>query len=297
MRVGLFTDGLSVRQFDDVLDWLATELPEIACIELGTGGYSPAPHCQLDDLLARVSARHELSTKLSAHGLELVALNVSGNPLQDPNHDRALRETIRLAPLLGVDRIVCMSGGLPELEGGVWFPALEEGLTKYWEDRVLPYWAEISELAAKESEGLRLCFELEPGAAVFNVSTFERVMTLGGNLAVNIDPSHFFWQSIDPLAAIKRLGERVGYAHGKDTLIDIKRIGLDGVLDRSTWRYATVGTGHDTAWWQAFIRELQTSGYEGPISIEFEDPLELPEESIASAARFLMTAAGKSMAP
>ena len=290
MRVGLFTDALADEPLEDVLDWLAAELPEVRDVELGTGGYSPARHCDRERLLADAGAQSELLAALEARGLRLATLNVSGNPLEIDDHDRALRETIRLAGALGVDRIVCMSGGRAALAGAGWFPELEDETERYWEERVLPYWHGVSVLAREEGESLRLCFELEPGAAVFNVSTFERVAQAGANLAVNLDPSHFFWQSIDPLAAVRRLGDRVGFAHGKDTVADPARLALDGVLDRTAWRYATVGHGHDLGWWRAFVDELRHAGYDGPVSIEYEDPLVDARQSIVEATRLLVEA-------
>ena len=193
---------------------------------------------------------------------------------------------MEIAGELGVDRVVCMSGGRAELSGGAWFPGVEDGVERYWQERVLPYWREISELAARQP-GHRLCFELEPGAAVYNTSTFERVAEVGSNLDVNLDPSHFFWQSIDSLAVIERLGGRVGFAHGKDTVVDAARFGLDGALDRKAWRYATVGDAHDATWWRAFVVALQTAGYDHVVSIEYEDDLVPAAASISRAALVL----------
>jgi sugar phosphate isomerase/epimerase len=288
LRVGLFTDAFGEWPLEAVLDWLAEELPDVRDVEIGTGGYSPAPHCDRRSLLESKRARDGFLAALESRGMRLAALNVSGNPLEVDDHDRALRDTIRLAPLLGCDRIVCMSGGRPALSGAGWFPELEDETERFWTDRVLPYWQAVSALAAEESDVLRLCFELEPGSAVFNVSTFERVREAVANLAVNLDPSHFFWQSIDPLAAVRRLKDRVSFAHGKDTVVQPDRVGLDGVLDRNAWRYATVGHGHDPAWWRAFVAELVAAGYEGPISIEYEDEFVEPERSIVEAARLLV---------
>ena len=107
---------------------------------------------------------------------------------------------------------------------------------------------------------------------------------------MNLDPSHFFWQSIDPLEAVRRLGGRIGYAHGKDTVLDRERVALDGVIDRTAWRYATVGQGHDVDWWRSFASALGAAGYDGPVSIEYEDPTVPPEESIVESARILAAA-------
>jgi sugar phosphate isomerase/epimerase len=275
MRLGLFTDAFADRPLGEALDWLAEAFPEIRDLEIGTGGYSPAPHSNdLAEALAR--------------GYRIAALNVSGNPLEVAEHDRALREAVRLAGEFGVERVVCMSGGDPKLSGGGWFPGVEDATEVYWQERVLPYWTELARL-----EGVRLCLELEPGSAVYNVSTFERLAVLGPSIAVNLDPSHFFWQGIDPLVAARRFGERIGWAHGKDTFLDAERLSLDGGLDRGSWRYTTVGHGHDLDWWARFLDALAEAGYDGVVSIEFEDELVAAEESVAESARLLEQALGR----
>lgn len=285
MRIGLFTDAFADRSLDEVLGWLTADLPSVQDIEIGTGAYSPAPHCDLYELLTDEGAREAWRSSLG--GVRLSALNVSGNPLEVPAHDRALRDTITLAALLGVDRVVCMSGGRAELSGGAWFPGVEDAVESYWSQRVLPYWTELSGLAAAEHPALKLCFELEPGAAAFNVSTLERLLTVGSNLHANLDPSHFFWQAIDPLAAVRRLAGRIGFAHGKDTVLDDGLVALDGVLDRRTWRYATVGHGRGVDWWREFVDELRRAGYDDVVSIEYEDPLVPAAPSVVEAANVL----------
>jgi sugar phosphate isomerase/epimerase len=284
LRIGLFTDAFPEQSLEQVLEWLAAELPAVRDVEIGTGGYSPAPHCDRAKLLANQAARDEWLASLG--DFRLAALNVSGNPLESPEHDAALRDTIVLAGLLGVDRIVCMSGGRPELSGAAWFPGVEDAVERYWADRVVPYWREIVHSAAD----LRLCFELEPGAAAFNVSTLERLLELGPNLTVNLDASHFFWQSIDPIAVVRRLAGRIGFAHGKDTVLEAERVAVDGVLDRSAWRYATVGHGRGVEWWRTFVEELQKAGYDEVLSIEYEDPLVPAEASVVEAAGLLTNA-------
>ena len=88
-------------------------------------------------LLASAAARGEWLDQMAARGLRVAALNVWGNPLHPDaavarQHDRDLRDSIRLAALLGVDRIVAMAGcpaadgGLtPHFAGGGWLPYLE----------------------------------------------------------------------------------------------------------------------------------------------------------------------------
>ena len=275
MQLGLFTDALADRPLPDVLDWLSAAVPEVRVLEIGLGGYSSAPH------------RDDLGVA-TARGYAVGALNASGNPLADPEHDRTVREAIALAANLGVGRVVCMSGGDPRFSGGGWFPGLEEGIEREWEEDVLPYWREVGALA--ERAGVRLCFELEPGSAAYNTSTFERLAEVSPAIALNLDPSHFFWQGIDSLAVARRVGDRIGWAHGKDTVVDGARVAYDGVLDRGAWRYAAVGSERAASWWRSFARELRAGGYDDVISIEVEDDTMTAEEAVLRSAIVLAEA-------
>ena len=118
-------------------------------------------------------------------------------------------------------------------------------------------------------------------AMVFQSYALYPHMTIADNIGINMDPSHFWWQGIDPLTVIERLGDRIGYSHGKDTLVHPDRVRRDGVLHfappagdpgRAPWHFAAVGEGHDTAIWTELIGALQAAGYDDVISIEHEDP-------------------------
>lgn len=296
------------RSFEEVARWSArTGL--IQDLEIGVGGYSGAPHCNIDELLNNAPARQEWQAVAGDLGLGISALNVSGNPLH-PNaevarrHDSDLRQAIRLAAMLGVNRVVAMSGcpgaaasdrSAPHFSGGGWLPDLERIAEWQWRERVAPYWIEMSAFARSEHPALMICFELHPGTFVFNFETFSRIRQLGSNLGVNLDPSHFFWQSMDPLAIIQAVGDRIGHVHGKDTTIHEKRLALNGFLDNRwpnppddmPWNFATVGRGHDQEWWSRFVGLLRDQGFSGTISIEYEDPFVPVEESVLESARLL----------
>jgi sugar phosphate isomerase/epimerase len=144
-----------------------------------------------------------------------------------------------------------------------------------------------------------VCFELHPGTFVFNFETFTKVSELGTNLGVNLDPSHFFWQSMDPLAIAQAVGDRIGHVHGKDTMLNQQRLALNGMLDNRwpnppdemPWNFATVGRGHDVEWWGRFVGLLRDQGFSGTISIEYEDPFVPVEESVLESAQLLCTLA------
>ncbi len=312
MRIGLFTDALPDRPLTEVMDWLREAAPQVSRIEIGTGGYSPAPHADRKLLLEDAGARERWHAAIRERGFELSALNVSGNPLHpDPDvakeHDAALRDTIRLAALLGVDRVVAMSGcpgagpedrTAPHFAAGGWLPDLEKVADRQWDDVVLPYWAGMAEFARSEHPGALICFELHPGTYVYNSATFGKAREIAPNLGVNLDPSHFFWQGMDALAVVRAVGDRIGHSHGKDTLEIPANKALNGMLDNRwpgvpaemPWNFATVGRGRDVEWWTEFVRTLASKGFDGTISIEFEDPFVPVEDSIVEAAAALETA-------
>jgi sugar phosphate isomerase/epimerase len=308
LRIGLLTDAMPDRTLEEVAGWCArTGL--IQDLEIGVGGYSVAPRCDLDELLNNAKARRQWQAVADHAGLGISALNVSGNPLH-PNpeiaerHDADLRKAIRLAAALGVNRVVAMSGcpgagasdrSAPHFSGGGWLPDLERIADWQWRERVAPYWSAVSAFARSEHPQLMVCLELHPGTFVFNFETFTRISELGSNLGVNLDPSHFFWQSIDPLAIVQAVGDRIGHVHGKDTTVNPQRVALNGMLDNRwpnppdemPWNFATVGRGHDQEWWGRFVGLLDDQGFSGTISIEYEDPFLPAEESVLESAQLL----------
>src|SRR5712691_1973059 len=106
MKIGMITDSLGELSFDALLD-TAAELG-IERLEFAGGNWSSAPHLALDAMLDSAAARREFAAKLSDRGIEISALNCSGNPVHPGEHGRrhddVTRETIRLAGLMGVER-------------------------------------------------------------------------------------------------------------------------------------------------------------------------------------------------
>ena len=313
MRIGVLLEAFLDRPLEDVLELLAEGCPEVTDVEVGVGGFAPAPHCDVARLLQDSAAREQWLAGIVERGFRVSALNVSGNPL-DPDratgarHDRELRDAIRLSALLGIDRVVAMAGcpaGIPgertaHFDAGGWLPYLAGVYERQWGEAVQPYWEEISALAAAEHPSLVVCLELHPGSAAYNVETLERIAALGPNIAANLDPSHLFWQQMDPLAVAERLGDRVGHAHAKDVVFNAGPLGLNGLLDHrwtptdsnASWTFAAAGRGHDEAWWRAFLEAVARCGVE-TISIEHEDPLFSAEQSVAASASTLAAARGE----
>ena len=237
-------------------------------------------------LLSSAEARARLARDVDEADLALVALNASGNPLHpDPNvgaaHRQALRRAVSLAAELGVQRVVAMSGcpGRPGTEGGSWpvfagggLPDMEGLWATQFERTIAPFWHEFSAWAANVAPGVLICLELHPGTSIYNAASFECLREVTqDNVAVNLDPSHFWWQGIDPVATIERLDGAIGFVHGKDTLLHPDRIAVHGVLEfrwpsapeTMPWHFCAVGRGRPVSEWAALLRALADHGYHG----------------------------------
>jgi len=304
MRVGVFTDSTAHLPLETALD--RYQAWGITAIELGTGNFSPAPHLNLGDMLRDAAARRHLKESLARRGMVLSALNCSGNPIHPrpdvAQHDAGVvRDTIRLAEALGVDRVVTMSGcpgspgsAHPNWVTYAWPPDFAELLAWQWDEVIVPFWSQTAALAREH--GAMLCLEMHPCMSVHNTASLLRLRSaVGKEIGANLDPSHLWWQGMDPLEVVRALGPAVGHVHAKDTRLDPRNAALNGYLDttpplvptRRPWVFRAVGYGHDAGWWRDFVSVLQMQGYDGVLSIEHEDPLMDLEEGTRKAAEFL----------
>jgi len=304
VRVGVFTALLAQLSLDNVLKKL-TSL-HIDTVELGTGNYPGDPHCKLSMLDNRAEL-DEFKQKLNDQGFTISALSCHGNPLHpDParaKHDQEVsRKTIRLAEKLGVPVVVDFSGcpgdsarsKWPNWVTCPWPPDYLEILQWQWDKVVAPYWTRQAQFAA--NHGVKIAIEMHPGFVVYSPETMLKLRSIAGpSIGCNYDPSHMFWQAIDPIAAIRVLGDAIFHVHAKDAQIYERNLPLSGVLDTKpytderhrAWIFRTCGYGHGEGWWREFASTLRMFGYDYTLSIEHEDSLLSAEEGLTKAAAFL----------
>jgi sugar phosphate isomerase/epimerase len=307
MKIGMITDSLGDLGIDELVS-TAAELG-IERLEFAGGNWSRAPHLKLDRMLESESARREFLARLKDHGIALSALNCSGNPVHPGEHGRRHREvtekTVKLASLLGVERVVMMSGcpGGPGDANANWvttsWPAEMQTILAYqWEEVLIPYWRGLVSYA--NGLGIRkLCLELHGHQNVYSVETFQRLKdAVGDTVGVNFDPSHLMWMGADPLKAIPALDGAIYHVHAKDTRIDPSIAGLNGRIEFKTsdrageraWNYVTLGLGHGEAWWRKFCAALRAVGYDDVLSIEHEDVTMTPLEGVRRSVELLKRA-------
>ena len=306
MRIGVFTPLLANLGLDQVLQKLKSL--GVSTVELGTGNYPGDPHCKLA-MLEDAAALADFKKKLEDHGFTISALSCHGDPLHpDPAiagaHQEVNRKTILLAEKLGVPVVIDFSGcpgdsdaaRYPNWVTCAWPPHFQEILKWQWEKKVAPYWIERARFAA--DHGVKIALEMHPGFVVYNPETMLKLRSIAGpNIGCNFDPSHFFWQGIDPIVAARYLGENkcIFHVHAKDCAIHAWNAGTCGNLDIKSygevkdrgWVFRTVGYGHGDDFWKPFISMLRLYGYDGVISIEHEDSLMSMAEGFEKAVAYL----------
>ncbi len=304
MKLGVFTPLLSQLSLEDVLARLKGL--GVDTVELATGNYPGNAHCKLSMLDSAAELR-DFKKVLEDHGVGISALSCHGNPLH-PDGEQAKaaqqvnRETILLAEKLGVQVVVDFSGcpgDSPEAKNPNWVtcpwpPEYLKVLEWQWNEVVAPFWVERAQFA--EQHGVKIAIEMHPGFVVYSPETLLKLRALAGPaIGCNYDPSHMFWQGIDPIAAIRVLGDAIFHVHAKDTQMYPANLVRTGVLDTQPytaersrgWIFRTCGYGHGAEWWKEFASTLRMFGYDGVLSIEHEDSLLSAEEGLTKAVEFL----------
>jgi sugar phosphate isomerase/epimerase len=301
VKLGVFDPVFGDLALEPMLDRVVAL--GLEAVEIGTGNYPGDARCRPAELLADADARRRFADAIAGRGLVISALSCHGNPIHPDadraaHDDRVYRDTVRLAAELGVDRVNVFSGcpgdgptaTQPNWVTCSWPPEFGEIVTWQWDEVVLPYWRDAAGFAAEH--GVRLGFEMHPGFVVYNPKTLLRLRAeIGDTVGANLDPSHLFWQGIDPIEAIRSLGRAIHHVHAKDTAIDARNAAINGVLDlesyrnvaERSWVFRSVGDGHDLLFWKRFVSALRVAGYEHVLSIEHEDSLASVEEGLQRA--------------
>jgi sugar phosphate isomerase/epimerase len=305
MKIGVFAVLFGGKPFEETLDYIK-ELG-LEAVEIGTGAYPGDAHCKPAELLKDEKKLKAFKDAIVRRGLAISALSCHGNPIH-PNaklakaHDKIFRDTVELAAKLGVQQVITFSGcpgGDPKATQPNWItsswpPEFPEMLAWQWKERVEPYWKDTAKFLKQRK--VRVAIEMHPSFVAYNPETMLRLSDLApGTIGCNFDPSHMFWQQVDPAAAIRALGDRIYHVHAKDCKIDRANTAVNGVLDvkkytdeiHRSWIFRTVGYGNGESAWREIISSLRMVGYDHAISIEHEDSLMTGDEGLKKAIAFL----------
>jgi sugar phosphate isomerase/epimerase len=258
-------------------------------------------HFEVDRALAEPDYCGKIRSLLERHGLQCWAIgahlvgqavcdridlrhratlppDVWGDGEQEGVRARAaerLKDTARAAAALGVARVTGFTGS------PIWhliysFPPndFEEIERAYQEvaDRLNPI------MDIFDQEGVRFALEVHPTEIAYDFVTTRKLLDALGRreaFGINLDPSHFVHQFLDPAEFAREFADRIYHVHVKDSKrhLDGRKSILASHLNfgeaERGWDF--VSPGHGDVDFEAFFRSLNRIGYEGPLSIEWED--------------------------
>ncbi len=306
MRLSVLTVPLYGLSFEEAI--IKLKKMGVESLEVGAGGYPGDTHLHTKVLLENENKVQEIKAMLKKHEIDIAALACHGNPVH-PNKEIAdqfhqqFKAAILLAEKLGVETIVGFSGCPGDCETSKkpnwvtcpWPEDFGEILEYQWNDVLIPYWKDMAAFA--QAHGVKkIALEMHPGFCVYNPATLLRLReAVGDVIGANFDPSHLYWQGMNPVESIKVLKGAIYHFHAKDTKIDQHNTAVNGVLDNRhygdvlnrSWVFRTVGYGHSQMEWNDMISTLHATGYQGVISIEHEDGLMSIDEGLKKAVDFL----------
>lgn len=306
MKLGVFTVLLGHMSIDETLAYLKSL--GVQEVEIGCGGYPGTAHADARKFLKNPELIDKFMEAVNRHGIGVAALSVHGNPVHPQkeianDYHEQFEAAVLLAEKIGVKTIVTFSGcpgdsetaKYPNWVVATWPDDFQKIKEWQWNEVLIPYWKKAAAFA-NEHGVKQIALEMHPGFSVYNPKTLLRLRNaVGDTIGANFDPSHLFWQGIDPVLAIRELKGAIYHFHAKDTKIDKYNCGINGVLDTTTfdkmterpWIFRTVGYGHGEEVWRDIFSELRKTGYDGIISIEHEDGLMTTKEGLEKAIDIL----------
>lgn len=186
-----------------------------------------------------------------------------------------LKDTARAAQKLGVGVVNGFTGS------SIWHllysfppvpPKMIDGGFKLLAERFNPILDVFGEC------GVKFALEVHPTEIAFDLYTAERALEAlehREEFGFNFDPSHLIWQGVDPVEFIRRFRDRIYHVHMKDAIVKLD--GRSGILashlnfgdPRRGWDFRSLGRGRVN--FEEIIRALNDIGYQGPLSVEWED--------------------------
>ena len=157
------------------------------------------------------------------------------------------------------------------------FPQTSDEMIEAGYDKIVELWTPI--LDEFEACGVKFALEVHPTEIAFDFYSAEKLFRekFKGNdtIGINFDPSHLVWQGMKPHLFIRAFADKIYHVHIKDALVNME--GTEGVLGsfltfgdtRRGWNF--VSPGHGSVDFERIIRELNAIGYDGPLSVEWED--------------------------
>lgn len=282
MELGFLTACLPQVPLDQIVPWAAQQgfdTLEVAAWPYDSSRDYQASHVRAESLTQSDADR--VKDLFGENGMRISAMAYYDNNLHPDLAEREanlahVRKVVDAAQMLGVGLVGTFVGGRPAPAEVVMKEIGEifRPLVQYAEDRGVRLMIENCPMDNWVQFG-------SPGNYAYSPELLEALFNEvpSENFGLNIDPSHLFWLGIDHERLTREFGSRIFHAHAKDTEMlpegqyryghIWKQMNADPWKSGS-WRYRMPGKGQID--WASFIRTLKEVGYDGPLSIEHEDP-------------------------
>jgi len=203
----------------------------------------------------------------------------------------AMKNTARAAQKFGVSVVNGFTGS------SIWsyiysFPPVSAAMIKAGFDDFAEKWNPILDVYGEC--GIKFALEVHPTEIAFDAITAARALDALGRrpeFGFNFDPCLLQWQGCDPAAFIREFPDRIYHVHMKDAAVRMNGKGgiLGSHLDFGTpgraWEFRSLG--HGDVDFEEIIRALNEIGYQGPLSVEWEDSGMDREHGAAESAEFV----------
>lgn len=186
-----------------------------------------------------------------------------------------MKATARAAKAMGCS-VVNGFMGSPIWKAWYSFPPASKEMIEAGFEKVRRLWTPIFDVF--DECGVRFALEVHPTEIAFDFYTAERLLDKFQNrpaLGFNFDPSHLVWQGLEPHLFIRDFASKIYHVHMKDAGLSLD--GRAGILGshlpfgdrRRGWNFRSLG--HGDVDFEEIVRELNVTGYTGPLSVEWED--------------------------
>lgn len=211
-------------------------------------------------------------------------------------NERAIEEmknTARAAQKFGVEVVNGFTGS------SIWhlnysFPPVTEEMIADGFQQFADRWNPILDVFGEC--GVKFALEVHPTEIAFDIYTAKRALEAVDNrpeFGFNFDPSHLHWQGVDPVEFLREFPDRIFHVHIKDAIVTLN--GRSGILashlnfgdPRRGWDFRSPGRGGVN--FEEIIRTLNQIGYQGPLSVEWEDAGMDRDHGAAEACEFVQT--------
>lgn len=278
MKLGFVTAILPELSLEEVLKVasdIGYDCVEVMCWPVGKAErrYAGVTHIDIANLTQdSISQIHDLTSK---YGVAISALGYYPNPLS-PNEEESKTSAEHIYRLIDAAKVLGVNHANSFI-GRDWTKSVDENWPEF-----LKVWKPIIAHAEKQNvkigiENCPMSFTQDEWPGGKNLKTTPAIFRRmyedipSDYFGLNFDPSHFIWQQMDYVKAIREFGHKLFHMHAKDVRLDREKLDEVGIMAHPSEYHTPKLPGMGDVNWGKFFSALTDTGYIGPVCVEVED--------------------------